>query len=246
MMHTKVRLAVAIAFIFTLAGCGQQSAIELTEIATSEALWTGVAVSQEGRMFVNYPRWFPSVDVSVAEITSSGAVRPYPDETWNRWSPESSATDHFVCVQSVYVDGDDFLWILDPAPVWLTGPVPWGPKLLKVDLDLDSVVQTFYFDTTVAPRGSYLNDVRVDTERGFAYISESGLGGIVVVDLASSQSRRLLADHPSTRAEDIVLVIGGREYLNPDGSKPQIHSDGIALDAGGEYLYYQALTGHNL
>lgn len=30
---------------------------ELVEVAQSDRQWTGVAVSKEGRIFVNYPRW---------------------------------------------------------------------------------------------------------------------------------------------------------------------------------------------
>ncbi len=44
----------------------------------------------------------------------------------------------------------------------------------------------------------------------------------------------------------MTLIIDGNKWLRPDGGKPQIHADGIALDPEGEYLYYQALTGRSL
>ncbi|UCH11175.1 MAG: hypothetical protein JSU61_04610 [Fidelibacterota bacterium] len=232
--------------ILALCACGGKTAVTLTEVATSESLWTGVAVSEEGRIFVNYPRWFESVTVSVAELLPSGETVPYPDETWNSWNPDLPFREQFVCVQSVVVDKNDNLWILDPAPAWLTRGAPGGPKLLKVDLTTDQVIQIIHFDAHIAPPGSYLNDVRVDNRRNWAYLTDSGLGAIVAVDLSTRQARRVLANHPSTKAEDVVLVIEGQEYLSGDGSRPQIHSDGIALDAHGRYLYYQALTGHSL
>ncbi len=219
----------------------------LTEVAQSERLWTGVAVSKGGRLFVNYPRWFPNTTFSVAEILESGEVRRYPNEEWNDWEPSAPPADNFVCVQSVYVDRDDFLWILDPAmSIYHGGVIEGGPKLIKVDLGEDRVVQRINFDSSIAPPESYLNDVRVDTRSGCAYITDSGLGAIVVVDLSTGKSRRLLDDHPSVKSEDIVLTIEGEEWLRPDGSKPQIHSDGIALTRDGEYLYYQALTSRSM
>jgi sugar lactone lactonase YvrE len=43
----------------------------------------------------------------------------------------------------------------------------------------------------------------------------------------------------------VVLTIGGKEW-RMDGNAPKVHSDGLALDSDGEYLYYQALTARTL
>jgi sugar lactone lactonase YvrE len=217
----------------------------LVEVATSERLWTGVAVSAGGRIFVTYPRWSDDVTISVGEITGSGRVVPFPDPEWNTWDASSTPGDHLICVQSAHVDADDNLWILDPASPYLQGVVPGGAKLLKVDLDRDKVVSTIGFDETVAPAASYLNDVRVDTEKQVAYITDSGLGALIVVDLKTGKARRLLADHPSTKSERIVLTIGGKEW-RIGGHAPEVHADGLALDRTGRFLYYQALTSRSL
>jgi sugar lactone lactonase YvrE len=217
----------------------------LEEIATSEELWTGVAVSRDGRIFVCFPRWSADPTVSVGEIRAGGKIWPCPDEEWNTWAAPADPAHHFVCVQSVYVDQDDFLWVLDAASAYMRGVVAGGAKLLKVDIRRGRVVQEIPFDETVAPAASYLNDVRVDTRRNVAYITDSGLGAIIVVDLASGRARRLLADHASTKSEDIVLEVEGREW-RLHGGAPRIHVDGLALDAGGDYLYYHALTARNL
>lgn len=84
--------------------------------------------------------------------------------------------------------------------------------------------------------------------RGSAFISDSGLGAIVVIDLATGRSRRLLEDHPSTKAEPgVEPAIGGRPWkLSIDGTSPQFHSDGTAIDPKLEYVYYKALTGRTL
>lgn len=218
----------------------------LTEVAHSERQWTGVAVSQEGRIFVNFPRWSDDVPFSVGEIMPSGDVVPFPNEALNTWDLTLSATAHFICVQSVYIDTDNYLWILDPANPKFEGVIKNGPKLFKIDLETGQVVQRIYFDDAVAPFPSYLNDVRVDTDKGFAYLTDSGLGAIIVVDLATGRSRRLLSHHMSVKSENITLVINGNAWRQPDGSVPKVHADGLALDSRGEYLYYQALSGRSL
>lgn len=215
---------------------------------TGNAQVTGITISKSGRTFLCFPFWSPDHGVSVAELMSDGTLHPYPNDAWNRWNgAPASAGSHLVCVQSVWVDPDDFLWILDPASPMMKGVVPGGAKLLKVDLKNDSVIQTIRFDATVAPARSYLNDVRIDIPNHYAYLTESGMGAIVVTDLATGRSRRLLAQHPSTKAEDgVVPKIEGKELRDTTGQVPKINADGIAFDQSNGYLYYKALIGRTL
>lgn len=242
-----------IANYFILPACDKKArripvdTLEMTEVARSDYLWTGIAVSGEGRIFVNYPRWSADIPFSVGELGKDGEVKPYPDKEWNDWNPPKKTEDNFICVQSVYVDNHDFLWILDTGlNIYQGGIAEGGPKLIKIDLATNRVIRNFSFNTDLAPPYSYLNDIRVDTKLGFAYITDSGLGALIVVDLKTGQSRRLLTNHPAFKTEDIVLTIEGTEWLQPDGSRPQIHSDGIALTPDGSYLYFQALTSRTL
>jgi len=210
---------------------------------------TGIAVSGQGRIFVNFPRWDKDPLYSVAEVLPDGSLRPYPDHGWNRWGADETAHPeaHFICVQSVFVDHSDFLWILDPASPGFKGVVQGGAKLVKVNLKTNQVERVIPFAPSAAPHESYLNDVRIDSEGKFAFITDSGSGAIVVVDLESGKARRLLSSHPSTKAEPgYVPVIEGKELRNEDGTVPKIHADGIALDSRGEYLYYHALVGRTL
>lgn len=215
-------------------------------IAESDRQWTGVAVTRDDRVFVNFPRWWPEVPMSVAEVLEDGTLRAYPDEAWNAWTPEADPASTFVCVQSVVSDNRGSLWVLDPANAWFQGVVPGGAKLVEIDTATNQVERVIEFDAEVAPGGSYLNDVRIDHEHGTAYISESGAGALVVVDLKTGASRRVLDDHPSTSAEDTILIFEGNQWLLPDGSAPQVHADGIAYDRAGDHVYYQALTGRTL
>ncbi|RHJ99068.1 hypothetical protein DW089_10205 [Acidaminococcus sp. AM05-11] len=99
-------------------------AARLTQIASSDKQWTGVAVSQSGRIFVNYPTWndYPR-DYRVAELVD-GKLQAYP-------SPE--ANRDFVCVQSVIADGENHLWILDPAKLRDKPVAKTGARLYEVD-----------------------------------------------------------------------------------------------------------------
>ena len=206
---------------------------------------TGISVSKTGRLFVNFPRWSDQYLNAVVEVMPDGSVKPYPDEHWNRWDLKpSTAGQQFVCVQSVVADGADSLYIVDAAAPLLGPTVPGGPKLVKVDLKTNKVSRVYSFDPNVAMVNSYLNDVRIDDKRQTAYMTDSGAGGIVVLDLQSGKAHRALDRNPSVMLQKGVnIVINGKPVLGEGGKPPSFNSDGIALSPDGGYLYYQALTG---
>ena len=69
-----------------LAGGAKAVGPGLTQVAGFEQQVTKVAVSRDGRTFVNFPQWEKDVAVSVAEVMRDGRLRPYPDAEWNAWS----------------------------------------------------------------------------------------------------------------------------------------------------------------
>jgi sugar lactone lactonase YvrE len=199
--------------------------------------WTGVAVSREKRIFVNYPRWRSGVTVSVAELLSDGRVRPYPSENWNSWSDTTTDfSGRLACVQSVFVDDKNLLWVLDTGNPYLQGVRAGAAKLLCVDLSADTVRRIYTFEDLKLSAPRYLNDVRIDTDARIAYISESGVGSLIVVDLASGKSRLLLDRDASTTSETGSFVVEGRAL------SLKIHCDGIALSRDKAHIYYKPLS----
>ncbi|MFO0933004.1 MAG: L-dopachrome tautomerase-related protein [Planctomycetota bacterium] len=226
---------------------------ELVEVASSEGrLWTGVTVSDSGRVFVCCPRWVGNHTWSVIEIRSSGRQVPFPDADSNRWKPGvlmPTAADAWVCVQSVRCDGDD-LYVLDAGNPSFSGIVGPAAKIAVIDLRSSRIKRKIPFHLPAVERNSYLNDLRLDHAHGVAYVTDSGLGAIVVVDLESGLQRRVLADHPSTKAEpDVVPTVQGRRLMSARGGGDQplaVHADGLTLDPTGTWLYWQALTARTL
>ncbi len=217
---------------------------EMTELATSERRWTGIAVMPDGRIFVNYPRWGGPQPFSVGEL-KDGQVTPFPDQAINTWKPGDPVENHFVCVQSVVAGPQGKLWVLDPANPEFKGVLPGGPKLFQIDPNSGKTLRVYRFPNEVATVSSYLNDVRFLPGKPVAFLTDSGAGALIVLDLESGESRRLLDGDPSVMAEDITLTIGGKPFLQ-NGQPPKIHSDGIAVDPKGEFVYYQALIGRTL
>ena len=227
-------------------------AVTLTQVASfPDQQITGLAVSKSGRIFVNLPRWTVDVPVSVGEV-KGGRIVPYPNAAWNAYRNAHAATnrpgEQFVCVQSVVIDHEGYLWVLDPASPGQEGPLKGGPKLVRIDLDNNAVVRVIPVDESGAPPGSYMNDVRFSPDDHYAYITDSGVkGALLVVDLQSGQAHRVLDGAPSTQFDKTVVVHTDNAPLRrPDGRGPQFAADGIALSPDGRTLYWQALTGKTL
>ncbi|MCG8400448.1 MAG: major royal jelly family protein, partial [Firmicutes bacterium] len=211
----------------------------------------GIAVSNTGRVFVTFPWWSDRPEHSVAELKSDGTLVPFPSSYWNDWDGKSgpSALRGFVCAQAMYVDQNDFLWILDAGNPGVDGRVVTaGPKLFKIDLSDDSIAQVFYFDhKRDFTRTSYLSDFRVDGDRQTAYIADSTRGTIYVVDLKTRQTHHVLLGDPSTTADaGVIARVGSSEWRNFAGIAPQVNVSGIELSSDGDWLYYHTMSGRRI
>lgn len=230
-----------------LSGCTRNKFPKLNEVLSDEYQFTGIAVSKKGRVFLNYPVWADKHKYHVVEAKKKGKGKkvPYPDEKWN--SNQGILIDRFVNVQSLYADENDFLWVLDNANQKFQGVLDGGAKLIVVDLNSNTIYKKYFFNEPIITKNSYLNDIRIDVKKKRAYITDSGEGGIIVLDIDSGIKWKVLGDHPSAKAEpDYIIKVNNKELRDEKGQIPQIHSDGIALDSANENIYYHSLTGKNL
>jgi sugar lactone lactonase YvrE len=217
---------------------------------------TGATVSKDGRIFVCFPRWGDPVEFTVGEIRN-GKIEAYPNISTNRLDT-ANQTESLISVQSVVVDPQDRLWLLDTGSINM-GPVAHGgPKMLCFDLKTNRLVKRVNFTDKVVLPTTYLNDVRFNLtmgKEGVAFITDSsdkGPNGIIVVDLASGESWRKLNDHPSTKADQnfVPTVEGEQLKARPGKGQPdatvKIGSDGIAISNDGKTLYYCPLASRRI
>lgn len=218
----------------------------LIEVASSPRhQWNGIAVATDGRLFASFPRWLRDDTISVGEILKDGTIRHYHGGDWNTWSPDHSPENpnrRFVSVNAVHIDAQNNLWVVDPATPRMGSMVPNGPKLVRIDLATNQVARVYRFDERVLPAGSSLNDVRI--YGGHAYLTESGQGAIIVLNLETGAARRLLADHPSVNGDpEIIPVVEGDKMLDPQGHPVRFNANDIEVTPDGSFLLYQPANG---
>ncbi len=217
------------------------SSAELETVARSAKFaMNGVAVTKAGRIFVSIPQWTKHKSPSVAEIRN-GKIVPYPGNDWNRFDL-AHAKDRFVNVNAVHSDGAGSLWAVDYAAPNFGHVVDGAQKLVRIDLATNKVARVYRFDKSVLPKGAKLNDVRVDVERGIAYISEFGVGAIIVLDIDTGKAFRALDRHYSVRAHPDVRTT----FLGKSFRTHFLQVNDIELARDGQTLFYQPTGGRVL
>ena len=126
-MRLTFLLGAAALALTTSAGAQQGGRPQL--VASFPDQVTGVAVSETGRTFVNFPRWTSDVPTSVAEVLPNGSTRPYPDARWNGWrNANKNGLDpaaHFVCSLAIAWPNDGQTETFDGR---VDGTLVWPPR----------------------------------------------------------------------------------------------------------------------
>lgn len=220
--------------------------IQVAEFGNSMAI--GLSVNSENRIFVSFPGYNGNGNLALAEIVD-GDLRPYPDTAWNTLGDYHK---HFLRVQDLFVDTQDYLWVLDSRPGSSGNIFGSGQKeeqglfkLVKINTRTNKVEDTFLFEDLDNSK-SALNDVRVDVERKLAYLSDPGLASLVVLDLQTGKSRSLLAHTAFTEADKITLKYDGVPMQDKNGKPFSSHVNGIALTHDFKYFYFKPINKQNL
>jgi sugar lactone lactonase YvrE len=206
----------------------------------------GIGVSAKGRVFATAPSSEVRSRFSMVEVDPrTGVVTPYPDVAWNNFSEQRDGKSQWISVQALWVDKAGHLWALDSS-LSNVDQERLPPKLVEFDLPSNRVIRQYDFKGVVSSKDS-LNDVRVDNLNDYAYLTNAGnKGSLVVLNLKTGEVRQVLVGDRSTFADpNQHLMIGSEVALRPNGSIVATHADGIALSPDAQWLYYRPLTDHN-
>lgn len=215
----------------------------------------GIHFDARNRAFVSTPRLISPgapATLSILDTDAQGGparLTAFPSEEGN--AVAAAPADHLRNVLGFYIDNrNGWLWALDQGFVAGDSEAPAGAqKLMVYELASGKLVKRIGLDAVADNKDSFLNDIAVDEQRKIAYISDSGLRsapanqvGIIVVDFASSATRRLLDRHPALAVEPGVRVMSHGEDVWP-GKPLLLGINGIALSPDARTLYWTVTTG---
>lgn len=188
----------------------------------------------------------------VIRVDRNGNSAPFPNAEMSSGltSPESRSCSEISLdsVMGIRAGSSGVMWMLDNGR---RGECI--PKVVGWNANSNSVHQLVYLPSPATTENSFLADMAISPDNNFVYIADPASGNdaaLIVVDLRTGMSRRLLQGHVSVVPEDIPLVIQGRrvEVRRADGSsaEPLAGVNPIALGRKGKWLYYGPLKGRRL
>jgi sugar lactone lactonase YvrE len=220
-------------------------------IAEPQVTPGNAAITPEGRLFLSMhpfgdPKW------RVAEVVSTGALRPYPTEAWSRpVGPDGVGLQWIIGIRS---DKQGLLWMLDGGSLGQEGGTP--PKLVAWDTRGERLDHVFHLPPPVTKPSSFLQDFAIDEKRDAIYIADCGIGAgferptpaIVVLYRKTGMARRVLEGAACVMGEpDAAMVIDGTEVTvkGSDGKPmaPRIGINPIVIDAAEEWVYFGSMHG---
>jgi sugar lactone lactonase YvrE len=217
-----------------------------------KALLQGAKVDSQGAIYASTARWagteIPATLSKLVQTDGKWVLEPFPSEELN----DPANPKGLKAVLGFEIDQNDVMWILDQGHIAGAASNPGDEKLLLWDLKANKEIQRYEFSEADLDRKcSFLNDIAVDSDSGFAYITDSGVncnplrGGLIVYDSKSDKARRVLDQTMFTNNDpNFFFNIDNRPVLK--GSPMLTGADGIALSDDKSTLYWTNLTGNTL
>jgi sugar lactone lactonase YvrE len=217
-----------------------------------KVLLQGVNLDSKGNIYVTTARWGgPEVPATLSKLVRNNGqwlLQPYPSLAMNKVGDPKA----LQAVLGFEIDRNDVMWILDQGHIAGKPSQPGAEKLVLWDIKGNREIQRYEFSDKDSDKNcSFLNDVVVDNDTGFAYITDSGIfcdplhGGLIVYDSKNNRARRVLDRTVFTNDEaGFVFRIDNRPVL--EKTPMRTGADGIALTGDKKTLYWTNLTGHAL
>lgn len=212
----------------------------LEQVATSPRVWNGITVSHDNRLFASLTQ-SEGAGLQLAEVINN-QLKAYPNAAWNQWDAQDPE-HHFYHVNALRIGPDGDLWVMDSGNKGIgTGDkaVAGGAKLVRINLASGEVVQNYVIKAPTLQPTSYLDDVRFNGD--FAYITDPGAVGLVVLNLKSGKSWRVLDNHPLS-VDHQPIYADGKKLILRDGREKRVGLDQLEVSPDGKWLYYQAIPG---
>ncbi len=194
-----------------------------------------VAVSRSGRVFFTvHPEARPEGNKLLEYV--GGAAVPFPDG--------ASQARLFDTVLGVAIDRYNRLWTIDHGNHGFR-----SARLLAFDLDTGKLIHDQVFDESIAPAGSYLQDVQISRDGRTVVIADASFWrqspALIVYDIESATARRVLNRRVPVSAEKF-LIRNEQRTMSFLGGIVSLRGgvDGIAFDD--DWLYFAALNGSSL
>lgn len=208
---------------------------DLEVVAALDIRPGNVTVSDDGRVFATvHPLDTPS-KWRLIEITGKRTYKAWPDESWQK--VDGSDLAHQIDAPlGITRDSNNHLWLVD------MGLNSGKTRIISFDIASGRHLATIELPESIAPSGSFVQDLVVDARGGWIYLADITNPGLVTVNISTQKATRF-SSHPSLQnEEDAVMHIDGQDTKFNDEAAA-VGVDPITLSADGKTVYFGAMNG---
>ncbi|MGH8643908.1 MAG: L-dopachrome tautomerase-related protein [Gammaproteobacteria bacterium] len=205
-----------------------------------------ITVTFDGRIITSLHQFY-SPAYSVVELGEDGSLKPFPNAQFNDRT-ERTHDFRLDSVLGIRADSEGIVWMLDNG---LRSQVV--PKLVGWDSKHDKLHRVIELPPPATPPDAFVNDFAIDPKRNAIYIADPAGGSdaaLIIVDLKTNRTRRVLQGHHSVIPEPVDLIIDGRpvQIKKEDGTihRPRLGVNPITIDTKNEWVYFGPMSGMSL
>ncbi len=207
---------------------------------SSSQIWDAIVPLPDGRMLLEAPAWVGNTGPQLFVRDTNAQLAPWPNTAWN--GAGGDAASRFVALGGLTRTADGHVWVLDSGVPNRKNPPIAAPKLVELDPVTNTVLRVVPVQASALRPGSILSGIAVHGTT--AYVPDSGVAGLLVINTATATAQRFLDHHPDLIASRPIVTPSGPlrdssgHYAAVDASMVAVSPDGswIVLQAPGQYL----------
>lgn len=224
----------------------KNTAPKMEVFATVDGAVGNIAFTHSGDAVYSYHPFFePTIRVAKYNATTKKS-EPFPNLEWN--TPRPTDDHYFSNVLGIRNDENGIIWVLD-----MGHRNPITPKVVGWNTHKNQLERIYYLPQPTATKFTQPNDMLIDTKNQVIIIADEGIANdgdgstasLLVVDMKTGRTRRVLEGTHSTLPENVPIVVDGKE-LKTNGKRLLIGCDAITADKNFEWLYYAPLNGNKM
>ena len=215
----------------------QPAAGQLEIVAELKFRPANVAATDDGKVFATvHPLDKPS-GAQLITIKGKHTYRPWPNAKYQN-NGKHFPDDRLDSPLGIYRDKNARIWVAD------MGFNIGKTRIWAFDSKTGKLFKRIDLAASVAPKGSFVQDLVVDDVNGWIFLADLANPGLIAVNIGNGKARRF-GNHPSLNAEaNVKMVIAGKP-INFNGKPAEVAIDPITISDDKETIFYGATNGRS-
>lgn len=211
---------------------------ELEAVHDSQKPSTGLAVDNENKLYLTYPRNASPTPSNVVICTSFNDEQPWPNAAMQNCTVDQDPSTCFINVQNIVLDDVNRLWVVDSGIPYRSPPGSdarfGGAKLMAFNATSNDLIRTYVIPQDLLAHGMNMNDLRLNTTLGYAFMTDASRNSsLVAINLDNGTGVRRLFNESVVRADEKYVGSYDGELIYSWNGTQRNHittaADGIAL-----------------